>query len=155
MPKLATVYFQDLEYSNESIFDFPAGLPGFEDQIAFLFIEQPATRPLVFMQSLLNPRLCFLTLPVLSVDPQYQLSLSPEDLGALGLDGGNPLKIGTDIGCFVLLTVAEGAAPTVNLMSPIVVNLRSQKALQAIPTASDYSLRHPLTLEKETAPCSS
>ncbi len=154
MPKLSTVYFQELEYSNTDIYNFPAGLPGFEDQIAFLFIEQPYTRPLVFMQSLLNGSLCFLALPVLAVDPEYQLSLSSEDLAALGLDSGSIPKIGTDIGCFVLMTVTDDSAPTVNLMSPVVVNLRSHKGIQAIPAASQYSLRHPLVLEKETAPCS-
>jgi flagellar assembly factor FliW len=154
MPKLSTVYFQELEYSNESVFDFPGGLPGFEDQIAFLFIEQPATRPLLFMQSLLNPSLCFLALPVLSVDPDYRLSLSSEDLTALSLDTGSKPKIGTDIGCFVLVTVTEDSSPTANMMSPIVVNLQTRKGIQSIPEASPYSLQHPLVLEKETAPCS-
>lgn len=154
MPKLSTVYFPELEYSNESIFDFPGGVPGFEDQIAFLFIDQPQTRPLVFMQSLLNPGLCFLALPVLTVDPGYALNLSPEDLTALGLAAGSSPRIGTDVGCFVLMTLAEDAPPTVNLMSPIVINLRTRTGIQSIPPVSAYSLRHPLALEKETAPCS-
>jgi len=154
MPRLSTVYFQELEYSNESIFDFPSGLPGFDDQIAFLFIEQPQTRPLIFMQSLLNPSLCFLALPVLAVDPHYRLNLSPDDLAALGFEPGCAPQIGSEIGCFVLMTVTEDGPPTVNLMSPIVINLRSRKGIQAIPAASEYSLRYPLVLEKETAPCS-
>jgi flagellar assembly factor FliW len=154
MPKLSTVYFQELEYSNESIFSFPGGIPGFEDQIAFLFVEQPATRPLVYMQSLLNGRLCFLVVPVLMVEPEYRLSLSPEELVTLGLAPDKTPEIGTDVGCFVLLTVSEDAPPTVNLMSPVVLNLKSRKGLQAIPTTSQYSLRHTLALEKETAPCS-
>ena len=154
MPKLSTVYFQELEYSNESIYDFPGGIPGFEDQIAFLFIEQPATRPLVYMQSLLNARLCFLLVPVLPVEPEYRLSLSSEELVTLGLAAGSAPQIGKDIACFVLLTVSEDAAPTVNLMSPIVLNLQTRKGVQAIPTTSQYSLRHPLVLERETAPCS-
>lgn len=154
MPKLSTVYFQELEYTNESIYDFPGGIPGFEDQIAFLFIEQPAMRPLIFMQSLLNPGLCFLAVPVLTVDAEYRLSLSSDDLATLGLEAGSPLQIGADIGCFVLLTVSETAPATVNLMSPIVVNLRTRKGVQAIPTTSQYSLQHPLVPEKETVPCS-
>jgi len=154
MPKLSTVYFQELEYPNEAIFDFPAGLPGFEDQVAFLFIEQPQTRPLVFIQSLLDTKLCFLAVPVLTVDAEYCLSLAPEDLTALGLEPDSAPKIGEEIGCFVLLTVAENASPTVNLMSPIVINSRARKGIQAVPATSPYSLRHPLVLEKEPAPCS-
>ena len=154
MPRLSTVYFRELEYSNDSIFDFASGLPGFEDQIAFLFIEQPQTRPLVFMQSLLNPGLCFLALPVLTIDAAYRLHLSSDDLTALEFDPDSEPKIGSEIGCFVLMTVTEDGPPTVNLMSPVVINLRSRKGIQAIPAASEYPLRHPLTLEKEPAPCS-
>src|SRR5579864_1900108 len=100
MPKLSTVYFQELEYSNESIYDFPGGIPGFEDQIAFLFVEQPATRPLVYLQSLLNARLCFLLVPVLTVDPEYRLSLASEELVTLGLAPDSTPQIGKDIACF-------------------------------------------------------
>jgi flagellar assembly factor FliW len=154
MPKLSTVYFSELEYSNNDIVNFPAGLPGFEDQIAFLFVEQQHARPLVFMQSLLNPKLCFLVLPVLAVDPDYALSLSADDLAALGLSPGATPRIGAEIGCFTLLTLTEGADPTVNLLAPIVINLQSHKGLQVIPSASEYPIQHPLVLEKETAPCS-
>src|SRR5215831_16651417 len=152
MPKLSTVYFSELEYSNRDVYDFPAGLPGFEDQIAFLFVEQAHTRPLVYLQSLLNPKLCFLALPVLTVDPNYRLSLSADDLTALGLSPSATPKIGSEIGCFTLMTLAEGADPTVNLLAPIVINLQTRKGLQVIPAASEYSIQHPLVLERETAP---
>ena len=153
MPQLTTAYFEEMEYSTEAVFQFPAGLPGFEDQTEFLFIEQPHTRPLVFIQSLGNPSLCFLALPVLTVDREYRLSLSSEELGALALPAGHTPKIGADIGCFVLITVAENADPTVNLMSPIVVNLAARRGVQAIPATSEYSLRHPLPFGKETVSC--
>ncbi|MBZ5575425.1 MAG: flagellar assembly protein FliW [Acidobacteriia bacterium] len=154
MPKLTTVHFNELEYDPEAVFTFPGGLPGFEDETSFLFIEQPHTRPLVFMQSLRNPGLCFLALPALTVEPEYRLSLSSEDLAALALPSGATPQIGSEMGCFVLVTVAEDAGPTVNLMSPVVVNLRDRRGIQAIPAASPYSLHHPLPLEKETVSCS-
>ena len=154
MPKLTTPYFNELEYSNQDVFDFPAGLPGFEDQIAFLYIHQEHTRPLVFMQSLLNPSLCFLALPVLVVESDYRLALSAEELAALELPAGATPKIGRDVACFVLVTLTEESSPTVNLMSPVVLNLHTRKAIQAVPAASDYSLRHPLPLAQEPVPCS-
>ena len=154
MPKLTTRYFKDLEYAVEEVFEFPVGLPGFEDQNAFLFIAQPHTNPMIFMQSLADPNLCFLALPVLTVDPEYRLNLSSDDLAALSLDSASTPAIGVDIGCFVLMTVSENSPPTVNLMSPVVISFRSRKGIQAIPATSPYSLRHPLVLEKETAPCS-
>lgn len=154
MPKLTTLYFKELEYSTDAVIEFPGGLPGFEDEKFFLFIEQPHTRPLIFVQSLLNASLCFLALPVNAVDPEYKLSLSSEEQELLALQTGETPRIGPKVGCFVLLTLAKDAAPTVNLMSPLVVHLPARKGVQAIPASSEYSLRHPLALERETAPCS-
>lgn len=154
MPKLTTAYFKELEYSSDAVIEFPGGLPGFEDQKSFLFVEQAHTRPLVFLQSLCNPSLCFLALPVAVVDPEYKLNLSSEEQALLGLATGEMPRIGSRLGCFVLLTLAEDAPPTVNLMSPVVVHLPARKGVQAIPSSSEYSLRHPLALERETAPCS-
>ncbi len=154
MPKLATVYFNELEYSEEAVFEFAAGIPGFEDQTAFLFIEQAQTQPLVYMQSLKDPGLCFLALPVFTVDANYRLTLSPEDAAALDLPPGETPEIGKQIGCIVLITVSEGTDPTVNLMSPVVLSLNTRKGIQAIQAGSDYPLRHPLTLENEAVSCS-
>lgn len=150
MPKLQTRYFHELEYSEQSVFEFPFGIPGFEDHTAFLFVEQPQNKPLVFMQSLKDPGLCFLTLPVGVVEPGYQLDLAQEECASLGLPPGKQPVIGNDVSCVALLTVSQDADPTVNLMSPIVVNLHNRKGMQAIQMK--YSLRHPLALE--AAPCS-
>lgn len=154
MPKLTTAYFKELEYSSDAVIEFPAGLPGFEDEKTFLFIEQPHTRPLIFVQSLRNPSLCFLALATGVVDPEYKLNLSAEEVAVLALEAGETPRVGSKLGCFVLLTLAEDTAPTVNLMSPIVVHFPARKGVQAIPASSEYSLRHPLALEREPAPCS-
>ena len=56
-------YFGELDYSTEAVFQFPEGIPGFEDQTAFVFLEQSQTHPLVFMQSLVHPGLARPTEP--------------------------------------------------------------------------------------------
>ena len=50
--------------------------------------------------------------------------------------------------------MVEGSDPVANLMSPIVVNLKIRKGIQAIQLGSPYSLRHPLAAEYEAASCS-
>ena len=90
MPKLTSKYFGQLEYQELSVFDFPAGVPGFEQERQFLLLEQHENRPLVFVQSLSRPDLCFLAMPALSLDPAYRLNLDPEDLRTLELAAGEP-----------------------------------------------------------------
>ena len=147
-------YFGELDYSTAAVFQFPEGIPGFDDQTAFVFLEQSQTHPLVFMQSLVHPGLCFIAVPGLVADPTYHPDLSPEDLALLGLSLDPAPQTGSDILCLTLVTVSEQAGPTVNLASPIVLNLRNRKGVQAILPSSGYSLRQPLLAQGDLVPCS-
>src|SRR5262245_12409051 len=124
MPQLNTKFFGRVEYQDQSVFDFPAGVPGFEEEKRFLLLEQHENRPLVFLQSLSQPELCFLALPVLCVDPDYRLSLEVEDLHNLELPADHQPRIGGNMLCLALLSLEEDQPPTANLLAPIVVNLQ-------------------------------
>ena len=155
MPRLQTSCFGEMEYSSESVFHFPSGLPGFEGEQSFVFLEQPHTAPLLFMHSLSNSELCFILLPILVADPQYRLVLASEDMAELGLREGCEPRIGEDILCGALVCAGTEESPaTVNLLAPIVVNLKAKIGLQVIQTQSGYSHRHPLFAQEELAPCS-
>ena len=73
MPTIRTKKFGSIDYDDADIFEFPAGLPGFEAEQRFLCIERPALRPVAFLQSVSNPELCFITLPARSI-----IRLTPE-----------------------------------------------------------------------------
>jgi flagellar assembly factor FliW len=152
MQTIQTKFFGELEYSPDSAYAFPSGLPGFEAEKSFVFVEQPAARPLMFMQSTSNTGLCFILLPILIADPCYRLQLSAEDRRALELPRVGALQIGTDILCGAL--VCSGDSPTgeatVNLLAPIVLNLKLQIGVQVIQTNSGYSHRHPLLPAKDS-----
>jgi flagellar assembly factor FliW len=154
MPTLTTRYFNQLEYSDDAPFRFAAGIPGFEEHTAFLLIQQPQTKPLVFMQSLRDPSVCFVQLPAIVVDPDYRLELSTEEALALGLPEAEAPQNRPELLSLVLLTFVENADPVVNLMSPIVLNLSTRRGIQAIQLGSNYSLRYPLALESQAAACS-
>ena len=154
MPRFDTKYYGQLECTEEDIFDFRLGLPGFERETQFVFIERPDRAPLVFMQSLHRADVCFLALPVFVADREYRLSMASEDLSELDLDASREPKIGPDVLCLTLLTLVEGSDPTVNLRAPIVVNLRNRKGMQSIQMESSYSFHAPLLPQTECQPCS-
>ena len=154
MPVIATKYFGNLDYSEESVFEFPAGIPGFDCEKRFLFIEQPLARPMVFMQSMAEPALCFLALPILTVQSGYSLRMSREDLDHIGLATDAQPEIGSQVCCLALVSLESGQAPTANLLAPVVANLHSRKAVQAIQVDSDYSHRHTLESCAPEAICS-
>jgi flagellar assembly factor FliW len=154
MPRLQTIHFGTITYRESAVLEFPYGLPAFEQERRFLPIEQPSTAPVIFLQSLSHPELVFITLPVLLVDPAYRLMLSLEDLEALALAIDRQPQIGKDVLCLAIVTVTEHKTPTANLMAPVVVNLKTRCALQAIQAEAGYSHQHPLQPAPREETCS-
>lgn len=153
MSTFKTKYFGDLAYDPESVLEFAEGLPGFETERQFVLIEQPASKPLGFLQSLRTPELCFITLPLLGIEPDYKLQLTPEERSMLGLEGDQAPVIGRDVAGLAIVSVTEGEDPTANLLAPVIISLGTRRAVQSIQSESGYSHQHKLSTAQE-APCS-
>lgn len=149
-PVIATKYFGELPLEEHARIEFPWGLPGFEERRWFVAIRIPRTDPLVFLQSLEDRELCFVTLAARSANPGYRLRLSEDDLRRLDLPVSRQPRIGREVQCFVVLAVREDGT-TANLLAPVVMNLRTMKAVQSVNSASTYS--HQAHLSQGAVPC--
>jgi flagellar assembly factor FliW len=152
MPVFQTARLGAVSYPEDAVLEFPRGLPGFEGRRLFVAVQQPATAPLVFLQSLEDSELCFTTTPAPPLVPDYQLEISAEDLETVGLPSDRPPAIGVEALCLAVLAFHEGGA-SANLLAPIVVNLANRKAVQAVSPEGRYSHRHEI-LAAEEALCS-
>ncbi|HTR35249.1 MAG TPA: flagellar assembly protein FliW [Bryobacteraceae bacterium] len=144
MPFFETKYFGNQEYREESVYEFPHGLPAFESETRFVLMEQPENKPLVFLQSLSRPNLCFLALPIGAIDQDYQLGISREDIEALDLVPERQPQIGSEVLVLALICLHDSFPPTANLMAPLVINLKTHRGMQAIRQDSCYSHEHPI-----------
>jgi len=139
-------YLGELEWAPGCELQFPAGLPGFEDQRRMVPVEIPSQRPLIYLQSAEKAGVCFLALPVLTICPDFDLRLSEEDRSLLEFDqfalaDNECPALGTDVLCLALL-VPSGPTVKTNLDAPIVINLHNGRGIQAIaPRASAGSYR--------------
>jgi len=149
---METKNFGKLSFEPESELEFPSGLPGFESRKRFVAVTFVEYDPLVYLQSLEDPALCFITMPILAADPCYKLRVNGEDLEQLGLPQSRQPRIGDDVLCLTVVSVRE-TGPTANLLAPIVVNLQNRKAVQAVSPESDYSHQHAL-MPEEASVCS-
>lgn len=148
LQRCETRYFGPVEYDEGSVLIFPDGIPAFEQEKRFLALRQPINEPLIFLQSVAHPEVCFATLPALAACPHYRLRMVPEDLDALGLKRGRQPAIGRDVLCLTILSFEENSVPTVNLLAPIVVNVHTLRGRQAIQSDSPYSHREALPLRE-------
>jgi flagellar assembly factor FliW len=154
MNQIATKYFGQLAYAEDSVVEFPDGIPGFEHQHRFLLMQQPATQPLVFLQSLTDAELCFIALPAQAACPGYRLAIPAEDLEALGFPSAPQPEIGREVLCLTIISVGEDASVTANLLAPLVISLQTRRGRQTIMAESEYSHRHSLDAPHEAATCS-
>ncbi len=143
MPVVKTKYFGEMACGEDSAFDFPLGLPGFENETRFVLIENPEQAPLVFLQSVKTRGLCFLALPVAAVEPDYRLEVGPEDRAAIEVLA-SVSQSEDAILALTLLSLHDGFPATANLMAPVVANLKTRRAVQAIRSDRMYSHQHPV-----------
>jgi flagellar assembly factor FliW len=149
---METKSFGKISFEPESELEFPCGLPGFEERRRFVAVRFVESDPLIYLQSLEDPGLCFITMPILAVDPRYKLAVSGEDMEQVGLPATSQLQIGEDVLCLSVLSIQE-TGPTANLLAPIVVNLRNRRAVQAVAPESGYSHQFAL-MPDEASVCS-
>jgi flagellar assembly factor FliW len=134
--QLVTRQFGKIEIEESSILQFPGGLPGFANKTRFVVMERAEWKPLVALQSIDSPDLCFFAAPVGAIDANYQLRMSSEDASTLALTG-EPVSL-------AILSASEPGRWTANLLAPVVINKEARRAVQAVRSDSLYSHQHPL-----------
>jgi flagellar assembly factor FliW len=146
-----TTHFGTLAIDESSAVEFPQGLPGFEECRRFAGLEHPAHAGLIFLQSLERPELCFLALPVRALRQDYVLSMTPEDLDLLGWAQDRQPRIGEDVAALAVLAFEPDRAPTANLLAPLVLDIATRRAVQAIRPDTRYGCQEPLVVGQEGA----
>lgn len=136
MPEILTRRFGPICFDEGSVLHFPAGLPGFETRTRFLLVERSANAPVVFLQNIDSPDLCFFAVQVAAIDPNYQLAITEEDQRLLASQGQTL--------CLAILSSTKAGGWTANLLAPVVIDLRSRRAVQAVRADSRYSHQHPI-----------
>ncbi len=142
MARVLTKYFGWMEIPEGMALEFPAGLPGFDLERSFVCVRNERHLPIVFLQSLQTPELCFLAVPARQVDEQYAVELSVEERRLLELREGNGAE--AEVEALALLSVREGEGATANLLAPVVVNPANRRAVQAVRRDRRYSSRERL-----------
>ena len=154
MPFIKTRDFGELPYDPSGELTFPCGIPGFSDQHRFVLIAPEAIAPLILLQSVETASLCFITVLVSALDPEYQSGIAPEDLRVLELDETRQPQSGEEALFLAILSGAGGSAFVANLLAPIVVNARTSVAVQAVRQDQCYSHRQPVPSERLERVCS-
>ncbi|MTI84040.1 MAG: flagellar assembly protein FliW [Firmicutes bacterium] len=138
--KVKTTRFGILEINAERTITFPAGLPGFEKLHRFFMLPAEGTEYIQWLQSVEKPEIALLVIDPFQYFADYSVEIPEPDLKELGL--ANP----ADALVLTTITVPRNnpGNATANLLAPVVMNTKYNKAKQVILTGSPYTTKHNL-----------
>jgi flagellar assembly factor FliW len=134
---VASSRFGEISYSEEDVLFFPRGLPAFEKSRNWILTGEEDNA----IKWLQNIEDCELALPVTTPDavmPDYNAKIPEDELDLVGS------KDPGDLALLIVVSLPESAPwdMTANLRAPILVNLKSRKAVQVIVLNEEYPVRH-------------
>jgi flagellar assembly factor FliW len=137
--RIHTVNFGDLEVPDDKIITFKEGLPGFSKIHQFAVLEMEELKPFQYLQALGDPPISLFIINPFIVDPTYEFRLADSDMEDVNSTNSADLTV------YAVATIPDDATrATLNLMAPIVINLKDRFGKQVILHDSKYSVKHPL-----------
>lgn len=111
----------------EVVFKFESGLPAFEECREFIFVMDKNLEPFLIMQSLNREDLSFVCIDPFIITEDYTVKVNENMMETLEIEDRNDILI------LAVVTVHEDMTlTTANLMGPIVLNIKNNRAMQVI-----------------------
>lgn len=136
---LATSRFGEVAFTDADVFEFPWGLPGFAEQRRFLALSLAEQPNFVWLQSIDDPKIALPAADPWQIFPDYEPRMPSYATEALQLQSAEDFTVL----CVVVVT-KDAEEMTMNLMAPIILNLKSRRARQVMLENSQYSVRTPM-----------
>ena len=116
-----------LNLSADQIYTFPEGIPGFEKIKQYCLLYKEEETPFLHLSAVGGFNLEFIVVSPWTVLPDYKPEISEEDLAFIGSPARN------DVLVFTVVVIAEPLSEsTVNLVAPIIINVKGGKAKQVV-----------------------
>ncbi|WP_342563312.1 flagellar assembly protein FliW [Paenibacillus sp. FSL R7-0345] len=128
-----------LDISEDQIYFFPKGIPGFEEETEFAVIEVEGGK-FSYLQSLKTDSLSFLLTDPFLFYPEYEFEFPDKDAEELEIKDAFLVR--------AIVTVREQLEQsTINLLAPIVLNPLNRTGKQIVLVKSQYQVRQQLWRE--------
>ncbi len=144
--KINTEKFGELEIEKASIFDFVQPIIGFNKLTKYTLIDYKPDSPFKWLQSVEDMSLAFPVTLCSFFGIDYQFDIPDEEEKLLEIEDAD------DIFVFNITNIPQSnpQGATINLLAPIVVNLKNKKAMQIVLKNTNYKVRHKLFEQEKT-----
>lgn len=142
--KIKTDRFGEIEIHEQELLHLPGGVIGFSDCKRVVLLEHHTDSPFRWLQSVDQPELAFVVIdPTLFVE-DYPVDKLKKMLSTVD-------KKVEEVAVATIATVPPAPRPiTVNLLAPLVFDIKARKGAQIILNDPRYKTRHILAAEAES-----
>ncbi len=136
---IATVRFGEVTFTDEDTIEFPWGVPGFTEFRRFLALSLAEQPSFVWLQSVDDPSIALPAADPWQIFADYEPRLPGYATETLEIKGPEDFTIL----CIVVVT-KDAEEMTMNLMAPVIINLKTRRGRQVMLDNSNYSVRAPI-----------
>ncbi|GAB3802873.1 flagellar assembly protein FliW [Virgibacillus kimchii] len=134
--KIQTKYLGEAEIEQSNIIQFAEGIPGFNEETAFILMDIPGNAGFHILQSVTSPGTAFIVTNPHQIYPNFTFTLDDHLLDKLQIHNENEVVVLT------IVTIKEPfQESTLNLKAPIIINPVSKRGKQYIINNDDYPTR--------------
>ncbi|MFD0680765.1 MULTISPECIES: flagellar assembly protein FliW [unclassified Paenibacillus] len=143
---ISTVRFGEIEIQESEIIAFPEGIPGFEQLNQFIIIKPNQELPFSFLQSVEEGAVAFIISNPFVFYPEYEFEISEETKHELSIEAEQ------DVLVWNIISIRDDLEnATINLLAPVIVNIKEQVGKQIVLQGTDYTVKHKLILTQQVA----
>ena len=143
--KISTVRFGDVEVQEERVFKFVLPIIGFQGLRDFVIIEPNQESFFRWLQSVEDPELAFPIVSIFSMNVDYSVDIPDNVVEALKINTVEDILIMN----IASIPQENPQGTTINLLAPIIFNVKEQLAGQVILSGSGYDISFPLFKNKD------
>jgi len=139
---IETKYFGSMMVEEEKVIHFDKGLPGFQEEKAFVLIDFPDNPVFQILQSTTSAHVAFVVASPYHFKKDYAFDLGEQVKKELSITQFEQVRV------LSILTLRDPFVDsTINLQAPLIINVDSMVGQQII-LSDEYSSRTPMQSEK-------
>lgn len=127
----------EVEVGAEQIVVLADGLMGFPDFHEFAILPHSEESPFLWLQSMDEPDLAFVTMDPQVFSPGYSPDIPSADLAPIGLNTIDQALI-----LSIIVIPEDPKKMTANLQGPVVINPENRQGMQVISRSPQHKVRH-------------
>lgn len=144
--KIQTSRFGEVEIDESACFNMASPILGYESEKTYVLIEHNEKSKFQWLQSVKTPELAFAVTSADAFCIDYSFELPDSTQESLDINDAEEVLAFN----IVVIPHENPRASTINLLAPLIFNIRNHKGAQIILTGTDFKVDYPL-FENEAA----